>query len=141
MKHPKIGDTITPEMGEKLCIHFGLMLEHQRLANNHHKYKDFKFDGASGVPTWVENLIPDFTKRALIHDLRYAYGIPGDWSNKWQADTDFAIGLLSDLKQRMPDGDIPYMVAKTALLAVIAAGDIPGTGFQWGFAEKKDEEL
>jgi hypothetical protein len=49
MKLPEIGDIITTPKALKLCTHFGLDYLIDRINTNPDNYKDWSFDGCSGL--------------------------------------------------------------------------------------------
>ncbi|WP_027147601.1 hypothetical protein [Methylobacter tundripaludum] len=73
--------------------------------------------------------IPNLTEIALKHDLKYAYGAPGNKEEKLQADKEFELELLKD-------GASPE-IAELMFKAVDIFGDgLMKTSFSWGFARK-----
>ncbi len=53
MKLPEIGDIITTQKALELCAHFGLDYLVERINWNPDHYKDWPFDGCSGLPDEV----------------------------------------------------------------------------------------
>ena len=84
MNLPEIGDIITTKGALELCRYFSLEYLADRIKSNPEKYKDWKFDGCSGLPDEVMGFFTgcdwkDITyKCCLPHDLCYAYGDPGN---------------------------------------------------------------
>ncbi len=80
MKLPKIGDTISTKEALELCRYFGLDYLVERIESDPEGYKDWKFDGCSGLPDELMGLFTgcnweDITyKCCLPHDLCYGYG-------------------------------------------------------------------
>jgi hypothetical protein len=50
MKYPEIGDMITTNQALELCKHFNLDYLIKRIETNAEKYKEWEFDGCSGLP-------------------------------------------------------------------------------------------
>ena len=79
MMLPDIGQTITTEEALELCKHFKLDYLINRIQQNPEKYKNWNFDGCSGLPDEIMGLFTgciweDITfKCCLPHDLCYAY--------------------------------------------------------------------
>ena len=129
MNLPKIGDTITPEMGIELAIFFNMPEIAQRIGDNPGAYKDFVFDGASCCPDKIAAIIlniPGFTRWALEHDISYAYGEPGDKKARKSAD--------QKLKGRCIADGASGEVAEIIYYAVRWFGDFGNSSFGWGFA-------
>ncbi len=73
--------------------------------------------------------IPHLVEVALKHDLKCAYGEPGNTEERERADREFKADLLAD-------GAVPA-VAVAMYLAVRLFGDTPiKTSFCWAFARK-----
>ncbi len=127
---PNIGSFITPAYGALLCEEFGLPDSAKRVRANLSAYKGFVFDGASMTPDAIASCllgIPNLTRIALIHDLKYAYGIPGDDVAKLKADLELALDILEDVASTT--------VTLGILGAVHIGGDTSvGQSFSWGFA-------
>ncbi len=126
---PEIGETITNERAIELCMHYELDEIVQRIKHSPSLFKPWVFDGASCVNdellAEVFNL-PGIEEIALQHDLAYAYGVIGDRRARKQADI--------KLKEDVVDDGGSEALAYTAYLLVRAGGNIPDTGYQWGFA-------
>ena len=130
---PKVGDIITRRQGEKLCRHFGMYREANRIASRPEAYRKWEFDGCTGLPDvllrrlhlmgWQWQAV---TLACLKHDLRYAYGIPGDKHGRLFADRELRTGLAKV---------IPGWAAWTfyAIVRVGGAG-FYGTDYSWSFA-------
>jgi len=101
MKLPEIGDTITTQKALELCAHFGLDYLVERINWNPDCYKDWTFDGCSGLPDEVMGLFTgchwkDITyKYCLPHDLCYGYGEPGDDIEREWVDVKFYSDLVT----------------------------------------------
>jgi len=84
-----------------LCRYFSLDYLIDRIKSNPKKYKDWKFDGCSGLPDKVMGFFTgcdwkDITyKCCLPHDLCYAYGDPGNKIERKQADDNFYNNLIT----------------------------------------------
>lgn len=129
----KIGDTITPAMGLQIANQLGFLHIVERIEAQPEMYKDFIFDGVSGLPEGLASFLAevdekDFTyKIALPHDIDYAYGNPGDEKEKKISDTNF--------EKRLVKHGCPKWKARVAKRIV----DILGREelmqkFSWGFA-------
>jgi len=130
MKNTEIGDKITVERGLQLCEHFGYKHLAGRLKENPNNYKDWIFDGASMVPNKLFSRlfrIPNLTKIALKHDLKYAYGEKGNKTERLRADLEFTLDILND-------GASPAMAK--LILAVIDNGGAEklNTSYSWAYA-------
>ncbi len=129
---PKIGETITADEALDLCRSFELDYLVERIEIDPDAFKDWVFDGASMIPdTLFAQIfdIPSLTEIALRHDLKYAYGEPGNHREKARADEAFKQELLID-------GAAPA-VEQLMFQAVDVFGDGPiATDFSWGFARK-----
>jgi hypothetical protein len=130
---PQVGDTITRRHGEKLCRQFGLYREANRIAAHPEHYRQWEFDGCSGVPDGLFSRLrlmgwqwQKITLACLIHDLRYAYGIPGDKEARLSADRELRTALL---------GVIPPWAAAVFYHTVRAGGgEWTWFSFRWAFA-------
>ena len=89
---PQIGDMVTTEQALALCRDFGLDYLVERIECDPDKYKEWEFDGCSGLPDELMGLFTgcdwkDITfKCCLPHDLGYGYGEPG---NEAERKTDY----------------------------------------------------
>lgn len=129
MQIPEIGETITNNRAIELCLHYGFDEIVQRIKHSPALFRPWVFDGASGVNDESAGElfnIPNIVEIALQHDLPYAYGIKGDKHARKKADM--------KLKQDIIDDGAGYVIANSFYLAVRLGGDIPGTGYEWGFA-------
>ena len=131
---PTIADTITTDRAIELCKHFGYDYLVERIKADKGSFKDWKFDGASMVNDErfkKKHNIPNLTKIALKHDLKYAYGEKGNEVERLRADLTFALDILND-------GASPLMV-KFMFEAIDVGGDgilNIKTSYTWGFARK-----
>src|SRR5262245_66296451 len=99
MKLPIIGETVTTEWARELCEHFGYAHLVKRIDATPQNFKSWKFDGASMTPdALVSKLagVPHLTEIALRHDLKYAYGEPGNDTERLHADNEFKAELVAD---------------------------------------------
>lgn len=134
MALPTIGEIITPERARGLCQDFGAQFTYlvERLDAQPHLFTDWVFDGASMLPdALVARIfdIPHLTTIALKHDLKYAYGDPGNETERLRADTEFRQDLIAD--------SVSPLIAEAMFQAVRLGGDGPiKTSFTWGFALK-----
>lgn len=138
MKFPKIGDVITTKKALELCKLFGLDYLVERIESNPKSYKNWKFDGCSGLPNCVMEWF--FVNRGwgdivykccLPHDLGYAYGKSGDTEEKKRVDIKF----YNDLIEK---GSMKKWEAKILLYAVEMGGSEEfELSFSWGFASRK----
>jgi hypothetical protein len=132
MDLPKIGEIVTTGRAKGLCAHFGFGQLVARIEATPQAFTEWKFDGASMIPDGlVSELtnIPDLTQIALRHDLKYAYGEPGNEREREQADQEFRRELVAD--------GATAEVAEVMFQAVRLFGDPPiKTKFSWGFARK-----
>jgi hypothetical protein len=133
MRLPKIEEIVTTEWARELCAHFGYAHLVERIDNTPDQFLPWKFDGASMTPdVLVAKIagIPNLTEIALEHDLKYAYGDPGnEKAERGKADREFRADLLAD-------GAGP-VIAKAMYQAVRRGGNPPvRTSFSWGFARK-----
>jgi hypothetical protein len=137
MDLPEINDIITTERALGLCRRFDLDYLVSRIEANPDHFKEWAFDGCSCLPdrhlgrftgcNWR-----DITYRCCLpHDLRYAYGRPGDHAERKRADEAFFNDLVT--KAHM----------KTWMAAVFLAGvrlggrEEFGLSFSWAFARKE----
>lgn len=132
MNLPEINDTISTEYAKKLCEYFGYPYLVQRLEANPDRYKPWVFDGASLIPDQLFSTlfkIPNLTKIALKHDLKYAYGESGNTVERLRADLEFALDLLND--------GASSEMTKLMFTAVDAGGsEFLNTGYSWGYAHR-----
>lgn len=130
MELPNIGDNIDNQTAIKLCEHYGLDYLVERIQANANAFSVWEFDGASMIPYGLFSAvfnIPNLTEIALQHDLKYAYGEPGNKEEKLRADLEFELSLLND--------GASVEMAKMMFAAVDLCGDgFIRTDFSWGFA-------
>ena len=136
MDLPEIGDIITIEKALELCRHFKLDYLIERVEYNPESYKDWTFDGCSGLPDPVLGFFTgcnwkDITyKCCLPHDLGYAYGEPGNNIERKRVDLKFNSDLVAK-------ADMKKWCASAFLVAVRIGGiEEFGLSFSWGFAHK-----
>jgi hypothetical protein len=128
---PAVGDTISADRARALCQHYGLSRLETRISSARpDDFKDWVFDGASMLPDdqVAEHFhIPHLIEIALKHDLKYAYGEPGNHDERLSADQDFRQDLLADGADRA--------VAEAMFQSVRLGGSgVIKTRFSWGFA-------
>jgi len=136
MNLPEIDETVTTETALALCSHFRLSYLVRRIKSDPSRYKNWVFDGCSGLPDEQMGLFTgcdwqDITyKCCLPHDLCYAYGDPGNKVERKQVDMKFYNDLVTKAGMKK-------WAAKTFLAAVRAGGaEQLGLSFSWGFARK-----
>ena len=136
MNLPDINDTITTKKALALCRHFGLDYLVDRIEVGPKKYKDWTFDGCSGLPDEVMGFFTgcdwkDITyKCCLPHDLCYAYGEKGNDIERKQVDLIFYNDLVTKANMKK-------WCAKAFLAGVRAGGtEVFVLSFSWGFAHK-----
>lgn len=135
MNLPEIGDIVTTKEALELCRYFDLDYLIERIESDPEKYKDWKFDGCSGLPGCVwEWFCIDRDCRAIVyqcclpHDLGYAYGKLGDGVEKKIVDKQFYRNLVEK-------GSMEKWEAKILLYAVRLGGSEKfKLSFSWGFA-------
>ncbi|MBW1725504.1 MAG: hypothetical protein JRD87_17605 [Deltaproteobacteria bacterium] len=136
MNLPEIGNIITATEALKLCQHFDLNYLVERIESDLETYKDWKFDGCSGLPDEIMGLFTgcnwkDITcKCCLPHDLCYGYGARGNDIERKRVDEKFFSDLVT--KAGMSEW------AAAAFLAAVRIGgaEVFGLSFSWGFAYK-----
>ncbi len=137
MKLPYIGDTVTTEQALDLCRHFGLEYLAERIIFHPEEYREWQFDGCSGLPDEVMGFFTgcnwkDITfKCCLPHDLCYGYGEPGNSEERKRVDLEFYDNLVK--KAGMKEW------CASAFLAAVRIGgnEVFGLSFSWAFAHKK----
>lgn len=137
MNLPEIGDIVTTEQALALCEHFNLDYLANRIAAGPGIYKEWKFDGCSGLPDDIMGLFTGCDWRdisykcCLPHDLGYAYGESGNDIERERVDLKF----YSDLVTK---AGMQKWQASAFLTAVrIGGAEVFGLSFSWGFAHKK----
>lgn len=129
---PAIGDTISVDRARALCQHYGLANLVTRISTRPGDFKDWVFDGASMLPDdqVAEHFhIPHLIEIALQHDLKYAYGEPGNHDERLRADQDFRQALLVD-------GADPAVAEAMFKSVRLGGSGVIKTSFSWGFARK-----
>ena len=136
MELPKIGEVVTTPQAIELCRHFGFDSIVERIESNPETYKEWEFDGCSGLPDEIMGFFTgcrweDITYRCCLpHDLRYAYGKPGDKAERKATDEQFYEDLVSRAGMKK-------WCAEAFLAAVrIGGAEAFGLSFSWGFARK-----
>ena len=133
---PEINEIITSQKALELCRHFSLDYLIDRIESDPQKYKDWKFDGCSGLPDEVMGFFTgcdskDITyKCCLPHDLCYAYGDPGNDIERKQTDDNFYNNLITRAGMKK--------WCAAAFLTGVRTGGAEefGLSFSWGFAHK-----
>jgi hypothetical protein len=139
MELPNIGDTVTTAQALDLCRHFGLEYLAERIIGHPEEYREWKFDGCSGLPDEVMGFFTgcnwkDITfKCCLPHDLCYGYGEPGNREERKRVDLEFYDNLVQ--KAGMKEW------CASAFLAAVRVGGSErfGLSFSWAFARKKPD--
>ena len=136
MKLPEIGDVVTTQEALELCEHFRLDYLVKRIQAHPDGYKEWPFDGCSGLPDEIMGLFTgcdwkDITyKCCLPHDLCYGYGEPDNDIERERVDVKF----YSDLVTK---AGMSKWLASAFLTAVRLGGaEEFGLSFSWGFAHK-----
>ena len=136
MKFPEIGDIITTQKPIELCAHFDLNYLVDRITANPESYKDWSFDGCSGLPDELMGLFTgcdwkDITyKCCLPHDLCYAYGEIGNEIEREQVDKNFYNDLFTKAGMRKWLASVFFSAVQ------IGGAEEFGMSFSWGFAHK-----
>ena len=136
MKLPKIGDIITTKQALELCRYFGLDYLVERIESDPKKYKNWKFDGCSGLPDEVMGFFTgckweDITyKCCLPHDLCYGYGERGDSSERKRVDEQFYEDLVNKAGMKK------WCASAFRVAVRIGGSERFGLSFSWGFAHK-----
>lgn len=134
--YPKIGELITTERAIELCRHFALQHLVERISAHPEQFRPWRYDGVSCVP---DELLMLFTGRghtwqditnecALPHDLQYAYGSPGDRHEKYIADHDFSVRLVTKAGMK------PGLAEMFRQLVERYGGEERRKSYSWGFA-------
>jgi hypothetical protein len=137
MKLPEIGDIVTTQWAKELCRHFGLDYLVDRIDTHPERYKEWKFDGCSGLPDELMGFFTGCDWRditylcCLPHDLGYAYGTPGDHNEKQMVDDKF----FGDLKEKA--GMKEWIAAVFRKAVEIGGAEMLGLSFSWAFANKQ----
>jgi len=136
MKKPNVGDMITTSEALELCRHFNLDYLVDRIESQPERYKDWTFDGCSGLPDELMGLFTgckweDITyKCCLPHDLCYGYGELDNEIERKRVDVKFYSDLVTKAGMQK--------WAASAFLAAVRVGGMEklGLSFSWGFAQK-----
>jgi len=137
MKLPEIGDTVSATEALALCRHFGLDYLVKRIESDPEGFKDWNFDGCSGLSDELMGVFTgcnweDITyKCCLPHDLCYGYGEPGNEIERKRVDIKFYSDLVT--KAGMSEW------AASAFVAAVRIGgsEVFGLSFSWGFARRR----
>lgn len=137
MKLPKINETITTRDAPALCRHFGLDYLAARIESDPKAYREWIFDGCSGLPDELMGLFTgcrweDITYQCCLpHDLGYAYGDLANHTERKMVDEKFHNDLLTRAGMKC--------WAAAAFLAAVRVGgaEIFGLPFSWGFAHEQ----
>ena len=141
MKLPEIGEIITTQRALELCRHFNLDHIVAMIEANPESFTHWKFDGCSCLP---DKSLGRFTgcecrdiifRCCLPHDLRYAYGEPGNHAERKRVDAK----LYSDLVTKA--GMKKWMASAFYVGVRIGGVESFGLSFSWGFAWVKDKKL
>ncbi|MGD8368109.1 MAG: hypothetical protein PVG78_10725 [Desulfobacterales bacterium] len=138
MELPKIGEKVTTRQARELCLHFGLQELVERIDAAPERYQDWIFDGCSCLPDEALGLFTgcnwqDITYRCCLpHDLRYAYGEPGNEAERKAADDRFYRDLVEKAVMK------PWMAAAFLAGVRIGGAEAFGLSFSWAFAHKKE---
>jgi hypothetical protein len=136
MELPKVGETVTTEKALELCRHFELEYLVERILSHPERYREWKFDGCSGLPDEVMGFFTgcnweDITyKCCLPHDLCYGYGDPGNAEERKRVDREFCENLVNKAGMKK--------WCASAFLAAVRLGGVEvfGFPFSWAFAHK-----
>ena len=137
MKLPKIGDIITANEALELCRYFSLDYLIERIESDPESYKNWKFDGCSGLPDEVMGLFTGCNweeityKCCLPHDLCYGYGERGNKIERKRVDLKF----YSDLVTKA--GMSKWCASAFHAAVRIGGAEKFGLSFSWGFAHFK----
>jgi len=137
MNLPDTGDIITTKEALKLCRYFDLEYLVERIESDPENYKDWVFDGCSGLPDELMGLFTgcnwkDITyKSCLPHDLCYGYGELGNDIERKRVDVKF----YSDLVTKA--GVIKWCASAFLAAVRIGGAEEIGLSFSWGFANKQ----
>lgn len=132
MQTPAVGEMITTLRARALCLERGATFDYivERIDATPEDFREWIFDGASMVPDeLVAKLfgMPNLIEIALRHDLKYAYGEPGNHEERVRADRELKHELLED--------GAPAWLAEVFHAAVrVFGGDALRMKFSWGFA-------
>ncbi len=124
----EIGNKITTEMALELCKHYGFGHLISRIEEDQESFKDWIFDGASTIPDELFSRIfdiPSLTDISLRHDLKYAYGEPGNKEKKRSLKRGYLTMVLRQKSQ-----------ISCSKLSTLFGDGLVKTSFSWGFARK-----
>lgn len=136
MEFPAIGNPITTEKAIELCRYFEFDHLVYRIEAAPERYTEWKFDGCSGLPDEIMGFFTGCDWRkityacCLPHDLRYAYGEPGNEAERKAADEELYQNLVNRAGMKK--------WCASAFLAAVRIGGVEtfGLSFSWGFAHK-----
>ena len=137
VEFPKIGERISTKRALELIRYFELGYLAERITSHATKYREWAFDGCSGLPDEVMGFFTgckweDITyKCCLPHDLCYAYGDPGNPAERKRVDAEFYENLIKRAGMKK-------WCASAFLAAVrIGGAEVFGLPFSWAFAREK----
>ena len=119
-----------------LCRHYKLDYLVKRIEDNRDGFKNWKFDGCSGVP---DRIMGWFTgcnweeityECCLPHDLGYAYGKKKDKTERKRVDQKFYSELVTKVGMAKWQAWIYFALAR------VGGHEALGLSFSWGFANK-----
>lgn len=133
MRMPKIGGIVDNKLAINLCRYYQFDEIASRIEADPEQFKEWRFDGASSLPDNLVALALDvdqekFSEAALKHDLKYAYGAPGDKAAKHLAD--------KELEQNLIEVALKPYQAKMMYTAVdLGGGEKRDRPYSWAFAK------
>ncbi|RLC65799.1 MAG: hypothetical protein DRI52_12750 [Chloroflexi bacterium] len=139
MELPKVGETVSTEQALELGRHFGLEYLVERILAHPETYREWTFDGCSGLPDEVMGFFTgcnwkDITYQCCLpHDLCYGYGEPGNSEERKRVDLAFHDNLVNKAGMKK--------WCASAFLAAVRVGgaEIFGFSFSWAFAHRKED--
>lgn len=136
---PYLRSTVTTSQAQSLCYQFNLNYIVERMLQNPEIYRDWTFDGVSGLPDWIFRFVGNQKTVtyycALPHDLGYAYGQLGNRNERLMVDRQFYHNLINY-------GQVHPIIAKICYLVVRVLGSERfGTSYSWGFANLSRSKL
>lgn len=134
MELPEIGEMITTKRARELCLHFGFDHLVERIDKNTEEYKEWEFDGCSGIPDEYMRFFTgcdwrDITyKCCLPHDLEYAYGELGDSRERLEVDRRLYKNLMKKAFMKKEKAEVFFRTVR------VLGKEKFGFNFSWGFA-------